>query len=146
MTEHPATARTPFWACCTGATPRDRGNLRRLLAAYVGWAVALAGGSQLIKHGVVPAGPPAWAVIGVVGLLAVLVFRSYARFLREADEMRRAIHLEGMAIAFGLAFLGASSYPLFERIGAPAADLSDAILILSLSFALGLVRATWRYR
>jgi len=35
---------------------------------------------------------------------------------------------------------------LLERLGAPSAGIEDATLLLALSFAAGLVRATWRYR
>jgi hypothetical protein len=144
--DHPTAARESFWACCAGAAPRDRDNLRRFLATYLGWAIAFSGGSQLIKHGVVPAGPASWALVAAVGLLAVLVFRAYARFLRETDELRRAIHLEGMAIAFGVGFLGVAGYRMLERIGAPEAGIEDAMLLLALAFTAGIVRATMRYR
>ncbi|MBZ0270301.1 hypothetical protein K8I85_19285 [bacterium] len=146
MADHPTAARDPFWSCCGGATPRDRANLRRFLRYYVGWTIAFTGGSQLIKREVVPQGPASWTIIALTALLAVLVFRSYARFLRETDEMRRAIHNEAMAIAFGVGILGVTFYRLLERVGAPAADIGDATLILALSFVIGIVRATWRYR
>ncbi|HSM15358.1 MAG TPA: hypothetical protein VLA66_14925 [Thermoanaerobaculia bacterium] len=40
------------------------------------------------------------------------------RFLREADELLRKIHLEGMAYGFGVAFVLSTGAPLAERAGA----------------------------
>jgi hypothetical protein len=145
MTESQA-SHGSFWMRCAGSTPRDRANLRRVLWTYLGWAVLFAGGSQLLKRHIVPDGPPSWAIAALPILAAVLVIRAYARFLREADELHRAIHLEAMALGFGGGFLGVSCYRVLERVGAPPAGIEDATIFLSLFFAVGIVRSTWGYR
>lgn len=145
MTEQ-ETSHWTFWTRCAGSTSRDRSNLRRVMWTYLAWAVLFTGGSQLIEHGLVPSGPAAWALVGSTIFLAVFVVLAYGRFLREADELRRVIHLEGMALGFGGGFVGVCCYRMAERVGAPHADIADATLVLVAFFVAGIIRSTWRYR
>ena len=138
--------RGTFWMRCAGATPRDRSNLRRALWAYVIWSVFLAGGTQLIKRDLLPDGAVPWVVAVVPSLVAVYVLVAWVRYLRQADELQRVIHLEAMALAFGGTWLGVWGYRMLERVGAPTADIADATVFLAILYGIGIVRGTWRYR
>ncbi len=135
-----------FLSCCYGSTPRDQSNMRRVLWTYLAWTMSFAAGSQLLKRGIVGDGPLAWALTALPIVVAGFVLAAYARFLREADEMQRMIHLEGMAVGFGGGFLGVSCWRVLEHAGLSSPDIGDATLLLAVSFALGIVRATMRYR
>jgi len=135
-----------FWMRCSGSTSRDRRNLRRFFWVYAAWAVFFVGGNQLIKRDLLPAGPLPWVVAVLPPVVAIFALLAYGRFLRQADELQRAIHLEALAIGFGGGFFGVCTYRLFERLGAPSADIADATLFLAIFYAFGIVRATWRYR
>ena len=63
-----------------------------------------------------------------------------------ADELQRVIHLEALALGFGGGAIAVCGYRLFERLGAPSADISDAALALAIFYSIGLVRGSWRYR
>lgn len=140
------TSHGSFWMRCTGGTSRDRRNLTRMMWIYAAWALAFAGGSQLIKRDLLPAGPLPWIVAALPTALGVFAVLAYGRFLREADELQRAIHLEALALGFAGTWIGVCGYRMFERLGAPAADIADAALFLAVFYALGMVRGAWRYR
>jgi len=138
--------REPFWTRCGGATPRDRSNLRKVMWTALGWAVVFVTASQALRRGLVPEGPASWTVAAVPILASILVVAAYARYLRQADELQRQIHLEAVALGFGGGFLGVTGWTVLERVGAPAADIGDATLFLALFYSIGIVRNTWRYR
>ena len=135
-----------FWMRCSGSTSRDRRNLRHFIWIYAAWAVFYTGGSQLIKRDLLPAGPLPWVAAVIPPVVAVFALLAYGRFLRQADELQRAIHLEALAIGFGGGFFGVCTYRLFERLGAPSADIAEATMFMANFYALGIVRATLRYR
>ena len=135
-----------FWARCVGNTARDRRNLKRLLWVSLAWAVLFTGGSQLIKRDLLPGGAIPWVVAALPSVVGIFVLVAYARFLREADELQRVIHLQALALGFGGGWVAVCGYRIFERVGAPTADIADATLALAVFYAIGIVRGTWRYR
>lgn len=143
MTE---TGFTSLLARCCGTTPRDRRNLTRLLGAFLAWTVVFVGATQLIKRDLLPAGWIPWAVAAVPTIVGIYMVVQYARFLREGDELQRAIHLEALALGFAGGWFGASGYRIFERLGAPSVDILDAVMALAVFYSIGLMRATLRYR
>jgi hypothetical protein len=108
--------------------------------------VLFAGGSQLIKQGLLPAGPIPWVVAALPTVAGILVIVAYGRFLREADELQRIIHLEALALGFAGGWVVICGYRIFERLGAPVADIADAAIVLGLFYSIGILRASWRYR
>lgn len=135
-----------FWTRCLGSASRDRANLRRIVWTGLTWAVLFAGGSQVLKRGLVPEGPVSWGVAALPILAAVLAMSAYARYLREADELQRQIHQDALALGFGGGFLGVTCWTILERVGAPVADIGDAVLFLAVFYSIGIVRGAWRYR
>ena len=136
----------PFWARCMGTTPRDRRNLRQLMWLYLTWAILFTGVSQLIKRDLLPAGAVPWVVAALPSIVGIFVLVAYGRFLREADELQRVIHLEALALGFGGGWIAICGYRIFERLGAPTADIADATVALAIFYAIGMVRGSWRYR
>ncbi len=80
------------------------------------------------------------AAIGIGGLLA------YRRYLIEADELARRIQLEGLAFGFGVGLLIALSYELFDLAGAPSMSAATVGTVLIVSYIVGVIGATLRYR
>jgi hypothetical protein len=79
-------------------------------------------------------------------VLALGAFHAYVRFLRMADELTRLVQLQGMAVAFGATILFLFNWELLERVGAPALDPSDAVLVPMLAWVVGMLVAARRYR
>ena len=140
------TTQEPFWRRCGDTTPLDRRNLLRVLLALGVWAVCFVGASQLIKRDLLPDGPIAWAVAALTPIASVFVLLAYARFLRQADELQRIIQLQALALGFGGTFFAVAAYSLFERLGAPVADLGDSGLVLAIFYSIGSIGGVWRYR
>lgn len=69
--------------------------------------------------------------------LGVMTVRAYVRFLRNADELLRKIHLEALAIAFGTGAVFMPVYRLCERLGAPKLDSVDPLFVILLAWVFG---------
>ncbi len=141
-----STRKTPLWERCGDTTPRDWLNSKRMLWSLLAWAVSFAGLSQLIKRDLLPAGPIPWLLTAVPVIAGVLVILAYGRYLSEADELQRTIHLQALALGFGGAFFAASGYELLERLGAPKLDFSDLTLVMVFFYGLGFFLGRRRYR
>ncbi len=125
MQENQETLTRPWYSFgCVGLmTPTDVRNLGRfnlsMLSWGLSWAVALFA-LRLLPE--LPA-PLRYAIAALPTLVALAAILAYLRFLRQADELLRKIHLEGMALGFGVGFLIATGWPLFERAGAPPLEM-----------------------
>jgi hypothetical protein len=131
---------------CADATPRDRANQRRFLVWILAWAIAFVAATWLLKNGVVPAGPAAWLVALAPTLIGIGAVWSYLTFLRQADELTQRIQLESLAWAFGVGVLFMTGYRLFERTGAPALDIDDALVVMMFVWAAAQVVVARHYR
>jgi hypothetical protein len=91
----------------------------------------------VIETGVLPDPILGWLLTALtIGLLLVGV-RGYIRFLRDAGELVRRIHLDALAFSFGGATVFMLGYRLCERLGALKLDISDPLLVMFSVFALG---------
>ena len=140
------TTTEPFLMRCGDSTKRDLFNSLRAAGVVLAWAICFAGASQLLKRDLVPDGPMLWLVAALPTAFGVWVFAAYSRFIQEADELQRVIRLQALAMGFGGTFLAISTYAICERLGAPRADLADAITVMAVLFSLATVLSAWRYR
>lgn len=138
--------RTSFWKTSCDATPRDRRNQFWVTAWTLAWVLSWLAVSFAIRHD--------WLTTGTAVLaasLTSLVFGgglvlAYRRFLREADELRRKIELEALAVAFGVGIVGGVFYWLLGRAGAVAEV--DALWIVTgmiVTYSLAVVVGLRRY-
>ena len=118
-----------------------------LVAAYcLAWGLSFVGAAQVIKKGLVPAGPVAWLIAALPSFAAVWMLVAYTRYLRQADELQRLIQLQAMGWGFGGGFFAICGYSLFEPLGAPAIDAVTLAVIMPVLFAIGILAGWWRYR
>ena len=135
-----------LWVRCADTTPRDRSNQLRIIWMSLAWAVCLVGVSLLIRRDLLPAGPIAWLVAALPSVAGLFVLIAYGRFLRQADELQRIIQLQALAVGFGGTFLALAGYGLFERLGAPAAELEHVTVVMTLLYAIANFLGWRRYR
>ena len=140
------TGRSPLSVPWDETTPQDRRSVIRLLLALAAWAVCFAGGSQLIKRGLLPDGPISWGVAALPTIAGVAVILAYIGFLRETDELQRIVQLRALALGFGGTFSAIAGYRDFMRLGAPAADLGDFTLVMAVLYTVGVLVGWSRYR
>jgi hypothetical protein len=117
-------------------TETDRRNQRRVVVWSLLWV-----SSWLAVHFAVSRGWVAselWALVAnaVPAVLGLAVIAAYRRFLTEADELRRKIELDALAVAFGVGVVGGLVYWLLGRTGlVPEPDV--LILVTAMIFAQG---------
>ena len=127
-------------------SPNDTRNLQRFNAWCLAWALAFVAATlAFARGGVAPFSPAAWLLVAVPTAAAVQVLRAYHHFLREADELQRKIHLEALALGFGVGVVFMMSARLLSRAGLPELDVNDGIVVMALTFAFGIWRASRRY-
>jgi hypothetical protein len=73
-----------------------------------------------------------WALTATAIVLMLVTFRAYVAFLRQADELLRKVHLDALALAFGVGAVVMMGYRLCERLGAPDLDINDPFLVMML--------------
>lgn len=126
-------------------SPNDTRNIRRFTAWCLAWPIAFVAATFAFKRGVTPFSPTAWLLVAAPSIAAVQCLRAYHHFLVEADELQRKIHLEALALGFGVGILFMMSARLLSRAGLPELDVNDGVLAMSLSYAFGIWRASHRY-
>lgn len=136
-----------FWAWGRGDQfrPADVVNVRRFSALLIAWTLSFAVATVILGKHLVVSAASAIVLATVPTLLGIATVRAYVRFLREADELLRKIHVEAMAWGFGAGAVFMLGYRLFERIGAPKLDVSDAFIVMMLATAVGQYVARRRY-
>ena len=133
---------------CGDLTATDRKNLWRFQAWGVVWAVAFAATGLLLKHWpqLVPGLPLRLVLIALTTALGVAMVLAFIRFLREADELVRKIHLEALAVAFGATVVFVTTWLLVQRAGGPHADVEDSLLVMMGVWVIAQIFAARRYR
>jgi hypothetical protein len=121
--------RTSTRDTCAGPE-RDRKNQWRMTAWSLLWAAAFLAVVYAIVRGWLPAGWPAAAATLVPTVLGAVTALAHLRFLREADELRRKIELDALAIAFGAGVVGGLALWMLG-VAWPALDLADVDLALA---------------
>jgi len=152
MVEHQESAgsgilQTLSKAC--GGTPIDRRNNWRIVAWTLAWAVGLTVASFTLKGRIfhVAAGSlSSWVLALVPVVLFVGVLAAYLRFLRQTDELQRLIQLQALAVGFGAGILLLMHWELFELVGLPQMDPSDAAMVPIFAYVLSAASLAWRYR
>lgn len=146
MTEvHREAPGTLLGDCCTDLPARDRVNQMYVLRAVVAWTVAFAGTTLLVTHGLISRSF-AWFLAVLPIALGFYVVRAYSRYLREADELQRTIHLNALGIGFGGTWLVVTAYQVLEQLGAPEAGSSEIVLVMALLYVASVLIGRRRYR
>ncbi len=131
-------------------TPRDRRNERRCILILFVWLVAFAAATFLIRMDYIPTGPASWVVSGIPSLIALATALAFFRFLREADELQRAIQLQALALALWTGFVIWPAVQLLEKSGASFdffISLADApILGMDAAYIVGILLGRSRYQ
>jgi hypothetical protein len=130
---------------CGDMTPDDRRNLNRANLWLFLWLVTFAAITFLLKGGSVPTGPVGWIVAAIPMVTGLAAMLAYGRYIANADEMQRRIQLQALGVGFGVAFFFGFGYRLLEKVGAPAAEISDVSIVLMLFYFVGLWLGRRRY-
>lgn len=130
---------------CEDLRPADRANANRFAISTLVAAVAYVLGSFLLRKGLLGTGAPAIAFALLCMVPALGAVRAYRRFLREADELVRHIHLQGLGYGLAASLIFSMGWRLLELAGAPRLDISDGVVVTALAWSLGQVLARRKY-
>ena len=125
-------------------TPRDAQNYRQLTWWMTAAMVVFAAATILIDGKIIP-NAIGWVLTAASVILLILCIRAYIHFLRNADELLRKIHLEALALAFGIGAVAMMGYRLCERLGAPKMDVNDPLLVMLLVWLGAQIAGVRRY-
>lgn len=132
-------------SCTALYTARDRRNYRLFSWWITGAAFVFSASTIVIGEKWVGPGVLAWSLTAVTILLFLASLRAYIRFVRNADELLRKVHLDSLALAFGVGAIAMLGYRLCERLGAPRLDVDDPVLLMIITWALGQYLGQRRY-
>jgi len=118
-------------ACDSLFTPRDTQNYKVFTAWMIAASIDFAAATILIDGKFIPS-IAGWALTAAAIVLMLFTIRAYISFLRQADELLRKVHLDALALAFGMGVVVMMGYRLCERLGAPKMDVNDPLLVMML--------------
>ena len=130
---------------CGDMTASDRRNLNRATVWLAFWLVSFAASTFIIKSEVTSTGIVGWIVAAIPTVVGLGAMLAYGRYLRQADELQRRIQLQALALGFGVAFFFGFGYRLLEKVGAPAAEISDVSTVMVFFYFVGLWIGRRRY-
>jgi hypothetical protein len=132
------------------STERDKKNQRRIIAWSLVWVALWTGVGLAYSKGWLESGPLAVAAALLTVPFGIGTILAYRRFLREADELRRKIELEALALAFGIGLVGGFTYWLLGEVGAIGAmgevDLLAVMVTMIFTYSVSILVGHWRYR
>ena len=122
-------------------------NHRRILYWIFAWTVTmvLADKAEFYE----------WHSSALVSILAIVInagigvgmIVTYMRFLTELDELQRKIQLDSLALSLGVALVGSFSYSLLVTAKFISdAEISHIILLMGLTYMVGIIVGQIRYR
>lgn len=124
---------------------RSRRSERMVAVWSLIWALAFLGADVAIERGWVEGAVPVGVAVAVVGLLGVGWVRSYARFLRAADELMRKIQLDAMAMAVGAGFVVGFALILLESAAVLEARPDHVLLAMVGAYVAAVVLGMSRF-
>ena len=132
---------------CTSdpTTPRDAQNLRSFHYWTVVLGVWLILATFLVETQPLRGTAVGWVFPIAAAFLAAMTVRAYVRFIRNADELLRKIHLEALAWGMGAALIFMPAYRLCERLGAAKLDSVDPLVVIVVAWAIGHWRGLRQY-
>jgi hypothetical protein len=125
-------------------TPRDRRNLRGIGITQVVWVACLVANGSAFQHLFTAQVQVLVALLPMVA--GALVVWSYARFVQQADDLQKAIQLNGLAIGFGVCMVFTLAYPAVERLGLPHLEPNHFMAVGVLAYFFASVACSIRYR
>ena len=109
------------------------------------WLLGFVAITLLYELEILRPGVPAGVAAALHTTLGVVTLWCYIQFLRGADELERKIHVEALALGFGIGAVWMMSWRLLERAGAPELDVNDGLLVMLIAYAVGVGLARRRY-
>lgn len=128
-------------------TPQSARNSARLLIWVFIWTATMVLADKAMAHEWYTAQWITVLAIAVNATLGVGMIVYFISYLRGMDELQRKIQLEALAFAMGCGLVGSFTYSLLVTAGFIAeAEVSDIILLMTLTYVAAIIAGKVRYR
>lgn len=134
-----------FYAGCS-STETDRRNVRHMNLVAFTWAVTYCVATYFLRGGFNLPLAVAAILVAIPATLGAIMLWSWVRFLRGCDEMMRKLHLEALAIGFGITVLAIITASLLQAAGVPPLSINSLLAIAAFAYMSGVAYSTRRYR
>ncbi|GAB4187471.1 MAG: hypothetical protein Tsb002_12820 [Wenzhouxiangellaceae bacterium] len=125
---------------------QEQRNQRRYQRWLFAWAVSYLASTYLVVNNLLAAGLQTWVVVAMPSVLALIATLAFIRYLREADELQRAIQLEALALGLFAGFIAWPIFTLFSHQQQPPPDWVELFPMVMIGFyMIGIVRGRNRY-
>lgn len=85
-----------------------------------------------------------WVLVAIPILLVFVAIGAYVKLVKHLDEYMKKLQIEGAAIGLGIAYAAVLIYAPLEIAGAPPLNTTVFLVILSVSFCLGIFKSNSR--
>ena len=121
-------------------------NQRRYQRWLFAWAVSYLASTYLVVNDYIAAGLQTWVVVVTPSVLALFATLAFIRYLREADELQRAIQLEALALGLFAGFIAWPVFTLFSHQQQPPPDWVELFpMVMIVFYMIGILRGRNRY-
>lgn len=134
-----------FYAGCS-STETDRRNVRHMNLVAFTWAVTYCVATYFLRSEFNLPVTVAVILVAVPAVLGAVMLWSWVRFLRGCDEMMRKLHLEALAIGFGITVLAIITASLLDAAGVPPLSVNSILVIAGFAYMSGVAYSTRRYQ
>ncbi len=111
------------------------------------WSLSWVAVKWGIKNDWLPEGPVTIAAIGGTTVLGWLMIQAFRKFLAQSDELQRKIQLDALSFTLGITIIGTALYGLLETaMIVKTVELSNIILLISITYAASSLLINWRYQ
>jgi len=125
------------------ASEQDRRSQNRIVSWSVLWVGVFVLADTVIERGSIEGDVAVTVAAIAVSVLGVGWIRSYVRFLRDADELARKVHLDAMAVGLGAGFVTGFGLLLLDQGGVVSAGPHLLLAAMVLAYAVAVV-VGWR--
>jgi fluoride ion exporter CrcB/FEX len=119
------------------ASEKDRRNQRQIVFWSLAWIVPFLFVDLAVSNDWIES--DAFAIVGTlaVTILGVGLLLAFRRFLKDADELRRKIELDALALTVGVGVVAGFSYSLLESAGLiDKAELMNLVVVMAATYVI----------
>lgn len=128
------------------ASARDRRNQRKIVLWSVAWIGPFLFVDLAVTNGWIEGDTFAIVATLAVTVLGIGLLLAFRRFLKDADELRRKIELDALALTVGVGIVAGFSYSLLESAGLiDKAELMNLVVVMAATYVIAVIVGLRRF-
>jgi len=128
------------------ASEKDRRNQRQIVLWSQAWIGPFLFVDLAVTHGWIESDTFAIVATLAVTVLGIGLLLAFRRFLKDADELRRKIELDALAMTVGVGIVAGFSYSLLESAGLiDKAELMNLVVVMAATYVITVIVGLRRF-